>query len=149
MHAQLTRHLHKLSVEIGCRPIGSPANGASADYIRDAFRHLGLTVEEQEYPCTGWNCRGAWLSIGDEPLPVEANAFSPACDVLAAAIPASTLAELAAADLTGKIALLHGELVAEPLAAKSWFLRGESDDAIIAAFEGKRPAARRRARASI
>ena len=22
MHAQLTRHLHKLSVEIGCRPIG-------------------------------------------------------------------------------------------------------------------------------
>jgi len=141
MHAQLTRHLHKLSVEIGCRPIGSPANEAAADYIRDAFRALGLAVEEQPYPCTGWDCRGAWLSSAGDPLLIEANAFSPACDVTAAAVPASTLDELAAADLTGKIALLHGELVAEPLSAKSWFLRGERDDAIIAALEGKRPAA--------
>lgn len=141
MHAQLTRHLHKLSVEIGCRPVGSPANQAAADYVRDVFRSLGLAVEEQPYPCTGWDCRGAWLSAGDEPLPVEANAFSPACDVTAAAVPAATLAELAAADLTGKIALLHGELVREPLSAKSWFLRGERDDAIIGALEAKRPAA--------
>ena len=72
---------------------------------------------------------------------MEANAFSPACDVTAAAVPASTLDELAAADLTGKIALLHGELVAEPLSAKSWFLRGERDDAIIGLLEAKRPAA--------
>lgn len=149
MHAQLTRHLYKLTVEIGCRPIGSPANEAAAETIRDAFRGLGLAVEEQPYPCTGWDCRGAWLSLGDETLrlrsgqalPVEANAFSPACDVTAMAVPASTLDELAAADLRGKIALLHGELVAEPLAAKSWFLRGERDDAIIAALEAKRPAA--------
>lgn len=179
MHA-LTRHLHKLAVEIGCRPIGSPANRAAADYIRDVFSGLALAVEEQPYPCTGWECRGAWLSMlpGDrgrsnqreadlrrlsqspqahftrvaavsnrrttssgQPLQVEANAFSPACDVIAEAVPASTLDELAAADLTGKIALLHGELVAEPLAAKSWFLRGERDDAIIAALEVKRPAA--------
>jgi aminopeptidase YwaD len=142
MHTQLTRHLHKLSVEIGCRPIGSPANGAAADYVRDVFRALDLVVEEQAYPCTGWDCRGAWLNAGDEePLPVEANAFSPACDVTAAAVPASTLDELAEADLSGKIALLHGELVAEPLSAKSWFLRGERDDAIIGALEAKRPAA--------
>lgn len=141
MHAQLTRHLHTLAVEIGCRPIGSAANEAAADYIRNVFHGLGLAVEEQAYRCTGWDCRGAWLGIRDEVLPVEANAFSPSCDVTAAAIPASTLAELAAADLTGKIALLHGELVREPLAAKLWFLRGERDDAIIAALEGKRPAA--------
>jgi len=141
MRAQLTRHLHKLAVEIGCRPIGSPANGAAADYVRDVFRSLDLAVEEQPYPCTGWDCRGAWLSMGGEPLPVEANAFSPACDVTAAAVPASTLDELAAADLSGKIALLRGELVREPLSAKSWFLRGERDDAIIGLLEAKRPAA--------
>lgn len=98
-------------------------------------------MEEQPYPCTGWDCRGAWLSMGGEPLPVEANAFSPACDVTAAAVPASTLDELAAADLSGKIALLRGELVREPLSAKSWFLRGERDDAIIGLLEAKRPAA--------
>ena len=69
MRAQLTRHLHKLSVEIGCRPIGSPANGAAADYVRDGFRALDLAVEEQPYPCTGWDCRGAWLSIGGDIQP--------------------------------------------------------------------------------
>ena len=62
MHTPLTRHLHKLSVEIGCRPIGSPANQAAADYVRDVFRSLGLAVEEQAYACTGWECTGAWLT---------------------------------------------------------------------------------------
>jgi hypothetical protein len=141
MPARLTRHLEKLCVEIGARPIGSPANDRAADYIRDVFAGLGLAVEEQAYACTGWDCAAAALAVGAETLPVEANAFSPACDVTAAAIPAATLAELAAADLMGKIALLHGELVAEPLAAKSWFLKGERDDAIIGLLEAKRPAA--------
>jgi aminopeptidase YwaD len=137
----LTRHLEKLCVEIGARPIGSPANDRAADYVRDVFAALGWQVEEQPYACTGWDCAAASLAVGDEALAVEANAFSPACDVTAAAVPASTLAELAAADLNGKIVLLHGELVAEPLSAKSWFLRGERDDAIIGLLEAKQPAA--------
>ena len=141
MPAPLTRYLERLCVEIGARPIGSPANDRAADYIRDAFAGLGLTVEEQPYACIGWDCAGASLAIGDEALPVEANAFSPACDVRAATVPAATLDELAAADLTDKIAVLHGELVSEPLSAKSWFLKGERDDAIIGLLEAKRPAA--------
>jgi hypothetical protein len=141
MHTQLTRHLHRLSVEIGCRPIGSLANQSAADYIRDTFRALGLAVEEQPYACTAWDCAGAWLAIEDEALPVEANAFSPACTVTAAVVPATTLDELAAADLTGKIALLHGPLVAEPLSPKAWFLKEARDDAIIGLLEAKRPAA--------
>ena len=141
MRTTLTHHLAKLCVEIGARPIGSPANDHAANYIRDVFAGLGLAVEEQTYACTGWDCTAASLVAGAEALPVEANAFSPACDVSAAAIPVSTLDQLAAADLTGKIALLHGELVAEPLSAKSWFLKGERDDAIIGLLEAKRPAA--------
>lgn len=141
MHTQLTRHLHKLSVEIGCRPIGSPANQAAADYIRDTLRSFGLAVEEQAFACTGWDCASASLTVDGEALTVEANVFSPTCDVTAEVVPAATLDELAAADLTSQIALLHGELVAEPLAAKSWFLKGERDDAIIGLLEAKRPAA--------
>ncbi len=141
MHTILSRHLEKLCVEIGARPIGSPANNWAADYLRDVFAALGLAVEEQAYACTGWDCMAAALTIDDGPLPVEANAFSPPCDVTAEAVTAATLDELAAADLTGKIALLHGELVAEPLSAKSWFLRGERDDAIIGLLEARRPAA--------
>jgi aminopeptidase YwaD len=141
MSASLARHLEKLCVEIGARPIGSPANDRATDYIRDVFAALGWAVEEQAYACTGWDCAAASLVLGDEALAVEANAFSPACDVTAAVVRASTPAELAAADLTGKIALLHGELVAEPLSAKWWFLGGERDDAIIGPLETKRPVA--------
>ena len=140
MHTQLTRHLHKLSVEIGCRPIGSPANRAAADYIRDIFRSFGLAVEEQPYACTGWECSGAWLTVDGERCrwrPTLSRRPATSADV----VPAATLDELAAADLTGKIALLHGELVAEPLSPKSWFLKGERDDAIIGLMEAKRPAA--------
>ncbi len=141
MHNQLTHHMHKLSVEIGCRPIGSTADRAAASYVGDVLRSLGLAVEEQPYPCTGWECRGAWLIVEGDALPVEANAFSPACDVTAEVIPAATLDELAAAELAGRIALLHGELAAEPLSPKSWFLKGERDDAIIGLLEAKQPAA--------
>jgi aminopeptidase YwaD len=141
MYPTLSCHLDKLCVEIGVRPIGSPANDRAADYVRDVFAGLGFAVEEQPYACTGWDCAAVSLTMGDEALPVEANAFSPACDVTAAVVPAATLAELAAADLTGKIALLHGELVGDPLSAKSWFLKGERDDAIIGLLEAKQPAA--------
>ena len=141
MSTSLTRHLEKLCVEIGARPIGSPANDRAADYIRDVFAALGWAVEEQAYACTGWDCAAASLAVGAEALDVEANAFSPACDVTAPAVAASTLAELAAADLTGKIALLHGELVNWPLSPKSWFLKEARDEAIVDLLEAKRPAA--------
>ncbi len=141
MAASLTHHLETLCVEIGARPIGSPANDRAAGYIRDVFAALGWVVEEQPYACIGWDCAAASLAVGDEVLAVEANAFSPACDVTAPAVPASTLDELAAADLAGKIALLYGELVSSPLSPKSWFLKEARDDAIIDLLVAKRPAA--------
>ena len=140
MHRQLHRLLDKVSGACGGRPVASPANQAAAAYGQDVCGALGLVVEEQTYACTGWRCAGAWLSAGGDALPVEANAFSPACDVTATVVPAATLTELAAADLTDRIALLHGELVNEPLAPKSWFLAGERDHAIIGLLESKRPA---------
>jgi Iap family predicted aminopeptidase len=45
------------------------------------------------------------------------------------------------ADLAGKIALFHSDLISEPLSPKSWFLKSERDDAIIDALETKDPAA--------
>ena len=62
MTPSLTRHLEKLSVEIGARPVGSPANDRAADYIRDVFAALGWAVEEQPYACTGWDCAAASLA---------------------------------------------------------------------------------------
>src|SRR5574338_454060 len=44
-------HVKHLAVEIGSRPIGSPANHAAADYISQVFKKSGLSVERQEIQC--------------------------------------------------------------------------------------------------
>jgi hypothetical protein len=141
MRITLSEHLRKLCVEIGARPIGSPANQRAADYLSEVFHSLGLDVDEQAYACTGWDCQAAELVIGDEVQVVEANAFSPACRVVAPIVGAATLDELSAADLTGKIVVLHGDLANAPLSPKSWFLKSERDDAVITLLEEKHPAA--------
>jgi hypothetical protein len=45
--SKVMSYLEKLVVEIGPRPIGSHANQAAADFMRDTFRAAGLQVEEQ------------------------------------------------------------------------------------------------------
>lgn len=137
----LQRHLEILCEEIGCRPIGSPANGRAAAYLSQVFRGCGLQVEQQEYACTGWEERGAWLQRNGWSFSVWANAFSPSCHITAPLVAVSTLDELARAELGGRIVLFHGEIAQTPLAAKSWFLRGERDDFILEHLEAGKPAA--------
>jgi hypothetical protein len=55
-------HLKAL-LEFGPRPLGSHANQAAADYIRDCFLSLNYQVEEQEYSCTAFDHAGANLYV--------------------------------------------------------------------------------------
>lgn len=137
----LLSHVRRLSAEIGPRPIGSPANQAAADYLRDRFLTAGLAVEEQPYTCTAWEHESTALCLEGEPLPAAANAFSLPGEVRAPFVPVCTLAELEAAEITGKIVLFYGDLVQAPLAPKSWFLLGDRDRQVIELLERKRPAA--------
>ena len=50
MKLELSKYLEELIVGIGPRLIGSPANQAAADYIRDTFSAAGLQLEEQRLP---------------------------------------------------------------------------------------------------
>ncbi|MBK6433506.1 M28 family peptidase [Candidatus Amarolinea dominans] len=132
MHTQLTRHLHKLSVEIGCRPVGSPANQAAAAYMRDVFSALGLVVGNRPTPAPAGSAQAPGCPLEAMPCRSRPTPFSPACDVTATVVPAATLTGLAAADLTGPGSrCCTAKLVNEPLAPKSWFLAGERDHAII------------------
>jgi hypothetical protein len=125
----------------GARPIGSPANQAAADFIRDAFRSFGLEVEEQPYPCTAWEAEEVFLELGNEKLEALANPFSLPCDVTAPLVCAGTLSELEASSARGKILLLYGDLTRAPLSPKSWFLKDERDERIIQTLETLQPAA--------
>jgi aminopeptidase YwaD len=139
-------HLEKL-VGFGPRPIASPANQASADYISEAFCAIGLDVEEQPYPCTGWDHTSTRLEQGGERLAATANAYSLACDVIAPVVPAGSISDLEMifnreSRLTeGKLLLLYGDLTRAPIAAKSWFLKEERDIRIVELIEAIHPAA--------
>ena len=139
--SKVMSYLEKLVVEIGPRLIGSPANQAAADFMRDTFQSFGLQVEEQPYPCTCWEHRSTRFEADNVPYPAIANAFSPACDVKGELVPLCTIAELEEADIEGKVALFYGELGNTQLSPKSWFLRGERDEHIYSLLEAKKPAA--------
>ena len=138
---RIATHLNRLCVQIGARPGGSPANQAAAEYVRDVFLSCGMTTEMEEFPCPAWQDRGTNLTVNGVPLSAVANSFSPPCDVTAPALAVGTVAELQAADLDGRVAVLYGDLTADTLSAKSWFLKSEHDDQIIRLLEQKAPRA--------
>jgi aminopeptidase YwaD len=74
-------------------------------------------------------------------LPIAANTFSPSCLVSAQVMPLHTLAELEDADLQGKLAVLYGDLVCNPLPPKAWPFKTPEDARVVELLEEKRPAA--------
>ena len=138
---QSMEHLHRLCVEIGPRPSGSPGNQAAAEYIQSVFQGCGLEVEMQEFACPAWEELSTSLELNGNRLAAAANAYSPPCNVAAPLVPVGTVAELEAARLDGCIGLLYGDLTKAPLSPKSWFLKDEREDHILRLLEEKRPAA--------
>jgi aminopeptidase YwaD len=137
----LGRHLQELAGRIGIRYIGSPGNHAAAEYIRREMEKAGLAVELQKSDCPEWTARRTVCEADGIPLSVFVDPFSPPVDVTAPVVPVCTIAELEAADLRGKIALLYGDLMEAPVSPKAWFLKTEHDNRIITLLERKAPAA--------
>lgn len=138
---ELQQHVQRLAVEIGVRPAGSAANHAALAYIHGVFTASGLEVEQQDYACPAWTCDSTRLMRAGVALEAVANAFSPPCDVTAPVVTACTVAELDAADITGKLVLLYGDLTHAPLSPKSWFLKSDRDAHILTRLETAAPAA--------
>ncbi|MDX1995051.1 MAG: M28 family peptidase [bacterium] len=136
------RHLHKLVGEIGPRPVGSVANNAASDYIESVFKSAGLETQKQRFEWPTWAHVASELRLGERRLNVEANPFSPSCDVTAPIAAASTLAELRAAQLNGRIALLYGELAKETIWPKhNPIMLPENHRLLIELLETGQPAA--------
>ena len=141
VETEAMRHLEHLGAKIGPRPIGSKGNQAAANYIQSAFEASDLEVKVQEFPCPAWEHRDTCLELDGERLVAAANAFSPPCDVVAPAVTIGTVTELEAADLTGCIGIMHGDLTKGALAAKGAVYNPERDQKIVQLLEEKRPAA--------
>ena len=85
--------------------------------------------------------RSALFEADGVRYPVEANVFSPACDVQGELLPLGTIPELEAASIEGKIVLFYGELASTQISPKSWFLRGPDDEKIFDLLVNGKPAA--------
>ncbi|MBN2085118.1 MAG: M28 family peptidase [Anaerolineales bacterium] len=137
----LEKHVCQLAGRIGTRYIGSPGNKAAGEYIRAEMEQIGLAVEIQETPCPAWSVRRSMLEADGIQLRMHADPFSPPIEVTAPLVPVGTIAELERADVSGRIALLFGDLASAPISPKQWFLITEREKQVITLLEMKGPAA--------
>lgn len=136
------KHLEKLAGQIGSRPLGSKRNHAAAEYIEHVWSVNGLDIQRQEIPCPIWENKETHLGLDGKRYVATANVFSPSCDIAARAVAAGTISELREADLTGRIAILYGELAAGGgYSAQGAYYFPERDDQVYHLLEEKRPAA--------
>ncbi len=141
MH-RATAHLQHLCVTIPRRPTGSDGNRRATDYVAEQLAAAGFAVETPAFDCLDWHDDGATLVIGDTAVNVQPSPYSPDCEVTAPLVVASTLDELAAADATGKLLLLRGELTRSQLTPKNYpFYQVEEHQQLLALLEAKAPAA--------
>jgi aminopeptidase YwaD len=133
-------HVEQLAVHIGSRPIGSTANLAAEDYICEAFKENGLSVEKQEFSCPDWVEEQTSVELNGEPLEASANTYSLSCTISAGTTPVGTLAELEAAFITGRILVFYGDLAQTELAAKGAIYVSERDWRIVQLLEERQPA---------
>lgn len=136
--------LKKLSVEIGERPAGSEANGRAADFIAGEMGQAGYEVIFQEYPCPDWRAFSGDLTVAGKKVPVVVNTHSPSCDIEGSLVSVSSAGDLEGLDLTGRIAVVHGEITRGGFMPKNFdrrYYADENKDRFVGLLEKCRPGA--------
>lgn len=135
-------HLEALSVRIGRRLVGTPGNRAATSYVASVMERIGLEVERPSFRCFGWDAGEAFLEAGGVGLDLKPGPYSLPFDGERRLVVASSMAELQAADCTGCILLLHGEVASEPIAPRNYvFYNPEEHQALHRLLDLKKPAA--------
>jgi len=140
--ASLKRHMDMLCETIGARPTGSAKNKDALEYAFGVLQKCGFQPGKQEFDCMDWKSSGATLLIDGQNVPVEPAGYSMSCAVSAECVCFDTTDALQKAKLSGKIAVLHGDLCKEPLMPKNFeFYNPDEHKQIISLLEEKAPAA--------
>lgn len=135
-------YLERLCVEIGERTVGREGNRAATALFRDLLLESGFEVRCSRFDCLDWQEEGALLSSEGEGFEVLPAPYSLGCEVEGELVVLSTLAELEAAELGGRVALLCGELAKEQIMPKNFpFYNPDEHRHIVALLEAKAPLA--------
>jgi len=140
--ARAANYLNTLCRTISTRQVGSAGNRAATDFFATTAATHNFTIRQTEFDCFDWRPEGTTLYAGGQPFTVQISPYSHGCQVEAPLIVITNEAELAAADLAGKLVLLRGEIAAEQLMPKSFsFYNPDHHQRIIALLEAGQPAA--------
>jgi aminopeptidase YwaD len=134
--------MEMLCQTIGARPTGSAKNKAAVDYAFGVLQNCGLQTRKQEFDCMDWRNSGAALIIDDQNITVYPSEYSLPCDKEAEYLCIDTVDALQKVVLSGKIAVLYGDLCKETLMPKNFdFYNPDEHKLIIALLEEKAPIA--------
>ena len=138
----LQAHMKTLCETIGARPTGSVSNTAAVDYAFKTLKNCGFQTFKQEFDCIDWKNSGADLLVDGQNVPVVPAEYSMPCHVEARLTCLDTVDKLRELKISGKIAVLHGDLCNEPLMPKNFqFYNPDEHKEIISLLEEKSPAA--------
>lgn len=141
-HQTLLKHLKTLVNTIGERPTGSISNRKAMEYIGQELENFGYPVMYQFFDCKDWKLLHVSCRVDEHDLRVSVNPYSPACRVSGRTVAVSSLEDFRDSDLSGKVAVLSGDLSKEPLMPKNFeFYQPETHQEIIRLLEEKEPLA--------
>lgn len=113
---RVQHHLEVLSVAIGARCPGSPANRRATDHVTATLRDAGRRVETQPFRTRTWVPGAVRVSVDDRILAAGVSPFSRPMVVDGPVIALRSVADLAAVERAEKrIAILTGELAESSL----------------------------------
>jgi aminopeptidase YwaD len=139
---QAQRYLEELCVAINNRRVGSEGNRAATAFFAETVASFGFRTECPEFACIDWAHEGARLMAGGEVFRAFPGPYSLGCNVSAPLVVVSTVGELEAAEITGAIVLLCGDIAKEQLMPKNFpFYNPDEHRRIVSLLESKAPLA--------
>ncbi|MFC2082838.1 M28 family peptidase [Candidatus Bipolaricaulota bacterium] len=138
----IQEHLDTLCNKVGNRHVGSPGNREATDYFSQQAAVFGFAVECEPFDCLEWEAGPVDLRVGRKSWEAFVGPYSLACNADAELVTISTLDELAVAEASGKVLLLHGPIASEPIMPKSFaFYNPEHHRKLVSLLETDQPAA--------
>jgi aminopeptidase YwaD len=135
-------YLKLLCIDISSRRVGSRGNQAATRFFADVVSSYGFQAECPEFRCVDWSQDGVDLTAGGTSFEASASPYSLGCQVGAPLVAVSTVGELEAAEVSGNILMLRGEIAKEQLMPKNFpFYNPEGHKQIIQLLEMKQPCA--------
>lgn len=135
-------YLNELCVKIPSRRVGSQGNQDATALFKSMMEQSNFKTETQPFQCVDMRQGEISLIAGGQSFEAFISPYTLGCDVCAAMVTASTIDELEAAHVTGKVLLLRGEIAEEQLMPRNFvFYNPEEHQRVYRLLEEKQPAA--------